>query len=332
MAALRAVLGVVAVPFGLVVRLRAAAYRVGLLPSARLPRPVLSVGNLTVGGTGKTPIVEWLAGRLLGKERVVILMRGYASGPDGSDEVGLLRENLPAVRVCQGADRVRKGREALRDGEVDVFILDDGFQHLRLRRDLDIVAIDALCPFGFGRLLPRGYLREPISAIRRAGVVAITRVNQVSPEAVNEIRLLLGRIHPDAAVVEFETVSTLLRDESGAEIAAVSSPLRGSRVLPFSGIGNPESFARSLAELGSDAEPIVFPDHHLYRQEDLSLLHEEGIRRGATAWVTTQKDASKVRRLIPPIPLWVVRVRVRPRAGLEELDRLIAGSRWTDPA
>lgn len=319
LAAIRGALSLASIPYGIAVRARAAAYGRGLIRSTRLPRPVLSVGNITVGGTGKTPVVETLARRLGDRHRVVILMRGYASTAQGSDEANQLRANLPGVRVYTGANRVRRARQALREGEVDIFLLDDGFQHLRVRRDLDIVTVDALRPFGFGRVLPRGLLREPISAIRRAQVVAITRVNQASAEEVRRIRGRIGGIHPGALVVEFEIRSDLVRDGAPGGEAPGTSPLRGEAVLPFCGIGNPDSFAASLREMGSEVDLIVFPDHHDYRRRDIRFLEEEGRRRGATAWVTTQKDAEKVRRLAPPFPLWWIRVRARPAGGWEDL-------------
>ena len=318
---LRGALSLASVPYGAVVRLRAAAYRTGFLPSSHLPRPVLSVGNITTGGTGKTPMVEELARRLGGKRKVAILTRGYAAGPAGSDEVNLLRENLPAAEVCPGADREGMGRKALRQGEVDVFLLDDGFQHLRLDRDLDIVMIDALRPFGYGRLLPRGLLREPVSALRRAEVVAISRVNQVGRDEVEGIRREILRIHPKAAILEVEMAPSLIRDGREEEVPSTPAPLRGESILPFCGIGNPESFAMSLQALGSEAPLVVFPDHHLYGGDDMRYLEEEGKRRGAAVWVTTQKDAGKIRMLSPPVPLWVVRVRARPGRGGEDLDR-----------
>jgi tetraacyldisaccharide 4'-kinase len=319
---LRLALSLASIPYGIVVALRCWAFDVGLKQVRRLPRPVVSVGNLTVGGTGKTPLVEALARRLGEDRKIVILMRGYAAGPEGSDEVHLLGENLPSVRICPGPDRVRQGRLALEEGEVDLFLLDDGFQHRRLHRDLDIVAVDAICPFGYGRLLPRGMLREPMGSFRRAGLVAITRVNQVSPEEVREIRRRIETVAPGLDVVEFLVTSTLVRPD-GEEDAA-SRPLEGAEVIPFCGIGNPESFARSLREMGSDAEPVCFPDHHAYTRGDVSLLDAKADAKEAVALVTTQKDAHKVRLHSPAHPLWVVRVRAEAGEGVEILDRRLS--------
>ncbi|MCZ6602494.1 MAG: tetraacyldisaccharide 4'-kinase [Planctomycetota bacterium] len=320
---LRGACTLVSIPYGLIVRARSAAYRSGLMSSHRLPRPVICVGNITAGGTGKTPLVEALARRIGERRKVGILIRGYAPGPDGSDEVGLLRANLPGIEVFPGPDRVRMGREALEGNEIDVFILDDGFQHFRLERDLDIVTIDALRPFGFGRLLPRGLLREPITGLRRARVVALTRTNQVEDEEVRSIRSEIERVHPEATIIECGVVSSLARDPDAPEIPASALPLEGETVLAFCGIGNPETFSRSLREMGSASVPIVFPDHHDYSSGDLRFLEEEGKRVGATAWVTTQKDEPKVRRLSPPSPLWTLRLRAEFRSGLEALDEII---------
>ena len=320
----RAGLRVASLPYAAAVALRGRAFDAGVLKAERLDRPVISVGNLTAGGTGKTPIVEAIARRLGADRKVAVLLRGYAPGADegeDADEVRVLRENLPDARILPGADRVARGRRAIEEGGVDVFILDDGFQHRRLARDLDLVVIDALCPFGFGHLLPRGLLREPLSGLRRADLIAISRVNQVAPGEVEALRSRLAGIHPEAPIVEVAIEPTLIGPRGGEEVPAGEEPLRDVPVHAFSGIGNPASFARTLEALGGASSSQAFPDHHRYTDDDRRRIVGAARRVKARALVTTQKDAVKLRDWQPEIPLWVVRIRAMPGAGAEELDR-----------
>src|SRR5262245_17167980 len=173
-------LGAVSGLYCLGVSARNAAYDWGWKTAHRAAVPVVSVGNLTLGGTGKTPMVEWVARWFRGRgARVAILSRGYGQAEGLNDEGRVLEENLPDVPHFQGADRVELARIAVEESESQVLVLDDGFQHRRLARDLDIVLLDALEPFGLGRLFPRGLLREPVSSLRRAGLVVLSRADLV---------------------------------------------------------------------------------------------------------------------------------------------------------
>src|SRR5438876_5539483 len=184
----RLALSVASGPYGSAVHLRNWCYDRGWLPTHRPPVPVISVGNLTAGGTGKTPCVEYLARFLQARGlRPAVLSRGYRGNGRPNDEALILEANLPDVPHLQGKDRVTRASQAVRVFGADVLILDDGFQHRRLRRDLDLVLIDAMNPWGHGRLLPRGLLREPISSLRRADAVIVTRLDQAQPAEIERI-------------------------------------------------------------------------------------------------------------------------------------------------
>lgn len=271
-------------------------YSRGLLNSARLPVPVISVGNLTLGGTGKTPLVEYVARRFAAARRkAVILSRGYKSRcKGGNDEAALLAENLPDVPHVQARDRVLAGLRAVKTHRPDCVILDDGFQYRRLKRDLDIVVIDATNPFGHGRVLPRGLLREPLSALKRAGAIVISKINEASTEEVAEIRRALLEYVPGDRIFQAAhrpqgVYSLNDRKEVGTET------LRGKRVFAFCGIGSPESFRRSLAALGCAVAGFhEFPDHHHYTEASLETIRKEAAAASAEIMITTQKDAVKL--------------------------------------
>ena len=289
-------------------RLRAAGYERGWLARVAVPVPVVSVGNLTAGGTGKTPFVAFLARRMASRgSRVGILSRGYGA-PRGAeqrenDEARWFRAHLPAVELVQDPDRVR-GAETLLDRGVDVILLDDGFQHRRLARDLDLVLVDSSRPWGLPppngggtpvqACLPRGLLREPPAALARADALVITRSDQVAPRELEALRAELQRFAPGRAHLSGVHRPARLTAPDGArlELAALS----GRELDLVSAIGNPEAFERTLAGLGACVRTHrVFPDHHLYAPADLDGLGADG------RWlVTTEKDAVKlteIRRL-----------------------------------
>jgi tetraacyldisaccharide 4'-kinase len=294
----------------------------------RLAVPVVSVGNLTVGGTGKTPVVEWVIRSLreLGKTPA-ILSRGYGrvgrqSGagavPQGNDEYLVLQENLPDVVHIQNPRRVEGGREALRHG-ADVLVLDDGFQHVALKRDCDIVLLDAINPFGFGRLLPAGYLREPIETLSTADLIVITRGGSCHPRKLATLRTFLRDRFPRVPRVEvdFEPLSWVRIDAEGAHDEPASS-WSGNGVVGFCGIGNPEGFRRELERLGLRVlEWIPFPDHHGYTREDVTRIARIADERQARAVVMTQKDAVKIGGLSPAgsVPWSFLRIAARVTRG-----------------
>jgi tetraacyldisaccharide 4'-kinase len=263
--------------------------------AVRLECPVISVGNITCGGTGKTPVVEMAARDLLGLgRRPAILTRGYRAprGSDANDEMLVLSRNLPDVPQFRSADRRSSGREAIGKG-ADVLILDDGFQHAKLARDLDIVLIDALSPFGGGRVLPAGLLREPLSVLDRAHLFGITRWNRVQPRTLATLASYLRGRFPRTPHFLIESHALGWVTLAGEESPAGS--LRGERALVFCAIGNPEAFRRDVLTLGVDiAELVPFRDHHAYTCGDIERLARRAEELCARTVIMTQKDAVKV--------------------------------------
>lgn len=272
------------------VALRNTAYDLGWKPILRLPVPVISIGNLAVGGTGKTPMVAWIAAHLSSQgHRPAILMRGYRSDANGTNDEARL---FTAPVVCN-ADRVAGGQRAIADGAT-CLLLDDGFQHRRLHRDLDLVLIDATCPWGGGAVLPLGLLREGLGSLARAQAVIVTRSDQVDAAALAAIDRRLSRwnipiMHARHAPVRLTSLQG--SDSSPPEL------LRGRPVLLASGIGNPVGFERTAAALGwSITGHRRFPDHHPFTQADADALAQAASAANATL-VVTDKDAVKLRAL-----------------------------------
>jgi tetraacyldisaccharide 4'-kinase len=322
---LRLLLWLASLPYGLGVLLRNLAYTRGWKRVRRAGVPVVSVGNLTVGGTGKTPCVEYVAGFYRERDRrVAILSRGYGSEQGGLNDEGLvLSENLPDVPALQGPDRAELAAVAVEELESEVLVLDDGFQHRRLARDLDLVLIDATCPWGHGHLLPRGLLREPCGSLRRADAVVLARCDQVAPEIVADLRRQIGALAPNVRVTESEHRPELLVNEEAREDVAA---LRGRPVAGFCGLGNPDAFRRTLSDLGANVTDFrTYPDHHAYTRQDVEELRAWGRGQPGDAWmVTTQKDLVKLRlRDLGGRPLWAVRIQLRFRAGQADLDALL---------
>lgn len=301
--------------YSLVMRLRALLYRRGLISRSRLRNPVISVGNLTVGGTGKTPFVAYLAGVLKqAGYQPVVLSRGYRGRAEHStlvvsdgrnvlcdpaasgDEPFLLAGQLPGVRVAVGKNRHRSGTlvEQDADGKV-IHILDDGFQHLQLERNLDILLVDATDPFGGGQLLPAGRLREPLAAMGRADLVVITRSH------------LLGEMDDPEAVIrrhnKLTPISYFYHDAVGVFDLKNRTQFRtrdfvGRRVVALAAIGNPGIFVQDLEHYQMDVRRrLLFPDHHPYSQRDLDRALESLEEHGAEALMTTEKDAVRLQGL-----------------------------------
>jgi tetraacyldisaccharide 4'-kinase len=290
----------------------------------RVGVPVLCVGNLTVGGTGKTPCVEYVA-KLLRKHdlRVAILSRGYGAEAGRNDEAMVLEENLPDVPHYQGADRVALATTAIEESEAEVLVLDDGFQHRRLARDLDIVLVDATDPWGGGYLLPRGGLREPRCSLRRAGFVVLTRCDAVDAARVVQLEKEVHDIAPGLSVTR--TVHAPMELVNGRDHRPAES-LRRQPVGAFCGIGNPQGFRQTLAGLGADVRAFrEFPDHHPYRREDIDDLQKwAGELPAGTAIVTTQKDWVKLRLAeLAGHPLWALRIGLQFTQGQDDFDRAV---------
>jgi tetraacyldisaccharide 4'-kinase len=311
--------------YGGVIWVRVFLYTSGLLKPKRLPCRVISVGNITVGGTGKTPLVMALARGLM--ERgipVAILSRGYKRkrrsrtlvsdghsillSPDESgDEPYLMAGSLKGIPILVGKDRFVNGRTAFLQFGVHALLLDDGYQHLQLYRDLNILLIDSSIGFGDCHLLPRGLLREPLSYLRRADLFLLTKVEHT--EECQRVEEKLREIHPFSPIFHSHYEPLGLIGPKGEQEDLLS--LRGKRALVISGIANPSYFSSLLKKCGMEiVKEAIFPDHHLYTEEDLASLEKQG--SGADWFVTTEKDMVKMLKLnIGHLPIRALRIGIR---------------------
>jgi tetraacyldisaccharide 4'-kinase len=310
------------VPYGWAVGLRNQLYERGWKRSHPVGVPVVSIGNLTLGGTGKTPCVEYVA-RLYRQQglRVAILSRGYGNSEGRNDEALVLEENLPDVPHLQSPDRVALAMTAVEELESQVLILDDGFQHRRLKRNLDLVLVDATNPWGYGYLFPRGLLREHPRNLRRADMVLLTRCDQVDERMRSEIQARIARQAPNVPVALTTHKPIELRNSEQG-----TAPLETLKrtVAAFCGIGNPEAFRQTLTGLGAELTAFrVFPDHHAYTRADVEHLRGwAGQQATDCILVTTQKDLVKLRvTQLGGRALWALRICLHIEAGQELLDR-----------
>ena len=323
--ALRGVLYVGSLGYAAAMRVRNYRYDAGRAQTFAVGAPVVCVGNLTLGGTGKTPMVEWIARWFRERGvRVSIVSRGYGA-EDGSrnDEALELEQKLPDVPHLQNVDRVVGASTAIEEFESQVVLLDDGFQHRRLQRDLDIVLLDALEPLGFGHVVPRGTLREPLSGLSRASAVVLSRADLVDESERLRVRGIVTQHAPQAAWCEVRHAPRMLLNSFGTE--AELSSLAGKRVVGFCGLGNPAGFRRTLQGLGCTlVEFREFPDHHNYNRADIDTLAQLATSSGAEALVCTHKDLVKVRLdALAGKPLWAVVVGLEFLAGEAELTKLL---------
>lgn len=336
---LRALLRLLAWGYGLGVGLRNLLYdrQFWMFKTVRLPVPVVSVGNIALGGTGKTPFVALLARRLrAGGRRPCILSRGYGSRPaaDYNDEYLMLKELLPEVPHLVGRERLITGLQALLQFRPDVLILDDGFQHRKLARDLDIVLVDALEPWGLGYLLPRGRLRERPRSLRRAHLICLTHSDLVTPERLEALREELGRLAPGVPILEASHEPRGLRPAVAGGSAGAGGPwdrrqpaeaLAGRRVAAFCGLASPESFLREVRRLGAEVvHRSLFPDHHRLSEEELERLFADARQAGADLLLCTHKDAVKLpRHLAPPLPVLALEMELVILRGEEHLEEAL---------
>ncbi len=340
----RVLLRLLLFPYELLVRARAALYLRGWLKRKRLPRPVISIGNLTVGGTGKTPMViclaEWL--HTCGK-RVAVLSRGYRRrsgdqflmvsdgqsmlvGPsEAGDEPYLIAQRCPHAVVAVGADRYGLGQWVLEQLPIDCFLLDDGFQHLALERDVDLLLVDASDPDGLRALFPAGRLREPVAAAARATALVLTRIEGLSgwEASVSEVLAAWGR----------KTLPILVRFRGEKVVDVIENrvedvdALVGGTAVAFCGIANADSFRNLVRELGvTVVGERIFSDHHDYGPEDIRTVLRLAEDTGAEMLLTTEKDACKVAPLLPR-GRRVLAIRLVPEiiAGRDDLEQLVLG-------
>jgi tetraacyldisaccharide 4'-kinase len=323
--------------------LRNRLFDTGIKRVTRLPRPVISVGNLTAGGTGKTPMVRWLANHLRANgHRVAILSRGYKSTADSlGDELTMLDRALNSpgltspVLLRANPDRSAAGAALLAEHpEVDVILLDDGFQHRRVARDLDVVLINATEPFGFDHVLPRGLLREPVRGLKRAGAVVLTRCDRADEASLADIERHVRRQNAKVPLLRSVHAQTGFRAAGTPLHAPVDEPmasLAGRNWFVFSGIGSPDGLRAQLATHGGRcAGSRAFGDHHEYSAEDLAKLMSVAKAAGADVLVTTEKDWVKVEPLWgtlagTTLPVWRVDVEIALLGdGASALDGLVA--------
>jgi tetraacyldisaccharide 4'-kinase len=299
-----------------IARAKAWCYARGIFRKRKLPGTVIGVGNLTVGGTGKTPMVLAIAERLAEEgKHTAILTRGYrgtadagSSGVPQSDEVALLRERLAGkVQLGVGADRYKSGMVLARH-EIDWFVLDDGFQHLKLCRDADIVLVDATDPFGGGMVLPAGRLREPLSALRRADIVVITRSVQAPSPAIEAIL----RRHTSCPIFYASTRLEGVLRVPGLNVALPQQDWQKVRFVAFCGIGNPAAFFGDLRNWGFQvAQQRSFTDHHVYTAREAAELEQAASSRGADALLCTEKDVWNLRNVqFAALPVYCCRISI----------------------
>jgi tetraacyldisaccharide 4'-kinase len=312
-------------PYGWAVRSRSLLYSLELLKTKTIPCPVISVGNITVGGTGKTPLVMALAKGLTDRGiPVAILSRGYKrtktsepvvsdgknlflSPEESGDEPFLMAQVCKGVPVLVGKDRFANGRIALEQFGTKGLLLDDGYQHLPLHRDLDILLIDSHIGFGDHHLLPRGILREPLSHLRRAHLFLLTKVDDL--EAPRPLEKQIHEIHPKAHVFHSHYQPMRLVDPQGEEEELGS--LKGKKILALSGIANPDSFSSLLRKCEMEiVGEAIFPDHHFYLPKDLPSIEEKS--KGVDRIVTTEKDMLKLRTLgIDRLPIRSLHIEMK---------------------
>ncbi|MFM8434568.1 MAG: tetraacyldisaccharide 4'-kinase [Planctomycetia bacterium] len=323
----RAGLAAIALPYAAAVTIRNAAYDRGIAPTRRASVPVVCVGNMTLGGTGKTPLVAWVAARCVAAgRRPAIVSRGYgAARGQTSDEAAELALALPGVPHVADRDRVAAAAAAVAQG-ADSIVLDDGFQHRRLARDLDIVAIDATDPFGCGHIFPRGLLREPLAGLRRAHAVVLTRADAVDADRRLAIMATLAEIcRRGGPEVWAETTHAPRRLRTAAGEHLPLDALRGQRVAAFCGIGNPAAFRLALERLGAElVDFAMYPDHHPYAAGDTAALASRATAARADLVVTTLKDLVKVQtESLGAIPLAALEIAIEFRAGEPSLEALV---------
>ena len=321
-AVLRLVLRLAEAPYTWAVRWRNWRYDSGAAAVHRVDVPVVSVGNLTLGGTGKTPMVEWLARWFRQREvRVTVISRGYgARSGTQNDEALELQQKLPDVPHLQNPDRVAAAKAAVGRFDSQVIVLDDAFQHRRIARRLDIVMLDASEPFGFGHVFPRGTLREPVAGLHRADVVALSRADMLDESSRAEIRRRVGRHAPDAEWLEVVHAARTLISAGG--VAEPLERLAGKPVAAFCGLGNPAGFRHTLASCGYRvADFREFPDHYRYGRRDVESLSAWADKLDVAAVLCTHKDLVKlaVDRL-GRRPLRAVGVGLEITTGRESLE------------
>jgi len=319
-ALLRLVLGFAAGGYSIAVQARNFLYSAGWLKAHRADATVISIGNITTGGTGKTPLVIWLCKQIISDSKFQIsdsqcgiLTRGYKTRRASCvmrraknkhntqyairnteiDEPAILIESCPEVKVIVNPDRVAGAAEAVSKFGANTLIMDDGFQHRRLARDLDIVTIDATRPFGYGKMLPAGLLREPVASLKRADAIVITRCDQITETELSQIEKKLESINPNMIIARSIHAPVCLKSIDNKEISL--EQLKDKKIFAFCGIGNPDAFLNTIKQLGANlVGSKVYNDHHHYTDDCLADIYEQARGLKADLILTTQKDWTKI--------------------------------------
>ncbi len=289
--ALRVLLRIPAFLYAFVVAVRNLLYSKGCLKTHRADAVVISIGNITTGGTGKTPMVIWLCKQL--NQKCAILTRGYKSTQSSGDEPAILAENCPNAQVIINSDRVAGAAEATKKFNAKILVLDDGLQHRRLHRDIDIVTIDATVPFGYGKLLPAGSLREPITALKRAHAVIITRSDLISTEKLNAIEQKLLSVNDRLIIAKATHNPKTAKTIDGRQITL--DELKEKKIFAFCAIGNPQAFFDTVTKLGADiVGSKTYNDHYHYSNNEINDICTQAEQLNADLILTTQKDSNKI--------------------------------------
>lgn len=304
----RGLLRALSLGYGAVLTLRNGYYDRWSLPRW-LGVPVISVGNLTVGGTGKTPMTLWVCQRLLEHGcKPAVLSRGYKASQTGlADELLMVSRRCPDAVAVANPDRYAAGQLAIEQYGIHAAVLDDGFQHRRLGRDLDIVLIDATRPFGFGHVLPRGLLREPMCGLARAGVIVMTRADQCPSAVLSNIETTVRQFNPDAPIVRAVHRPVGFTDLEGKPAAEPA----GERVGCLAGIARPDAFVQTLNHMGhAPVEKLWWPDHHVYGPDNVEMICRWIEETNLDTVITTEKDAVKLARFAKDFPMPMLALRI----------------------
>lgn len=333
-------MGIAACAYLIVIRLRNFLYSKRWLRIHTADVPVISIGNITTGGTGKTPMVIWLCNTInqisnikYQKCGIAILTRGYKTTRNLKlktqnyvDEPAIFADSCPQAKVIVNPDRAEAAAEAVNKFGAKALVMDDGFQHRRLARDLDIITIDATCPFGYGKLLPAGMLREPIASIKRAGAAVLTRCDQSDESELSRIEGELRRINP--AIIIARSIHKPSCIKSAAGETAVEQ-LKGRRVFAFCGIGNPDAFLSTIKSTGADiVGSKIYNDHYHYTDADIDEINGRAYCLEADFVLSTQKDYTHYagRDTRGEIPFAYLAVEIKFTAGEDKLKQLIKGA------
>jgi len=265
-------------------------YKVKFLKKFEADCSVISIGNITVGGTGKTPFLIYLSERLLErKKQILISLSGYAR-----DEAKEIKFFLPSANILAAKNRIAAIKKAAKEIKPQYIFLDDGFQHWKIKRNLDVVILDVSAPFKETKVLPAGFLREPVSHIKRADVVLLSRVNLVSQKAVDKVRIVLRKIKPDFKIFEIFFVPLNFYCFHDKKTVSLGS-LKGKSVGVFCGIGNNRAFIETLKKIDIKiVSEVFFLDHHIYSQNDLDLISKDSKEKKLDVYITTFKDILKI--------------------------------------